>query len=90
MAGRLWAAKDKRALRKLYPAYKRKEVTRQQMKRVFGRSWDSISQKAGQLGLTGKTFNRFRLGFVGLIYVDIGIGTEVVELRHRDRTLEKI
>jgi hypothetical protein len=54
MAGRLWAVKDLRALKRLYPAFHREEVTREQMVRVFNRSWKAITQKASELGLAGK------------------------------------
>lgn len=54
MAGRLWAAKDEQALRKLYDAYMRHDISREQLCRALGRTYHSIMHKAGQLGLTGK------------------------------------
>ena len=54
MAGRLWVTKDEQALRKLYAAYMRGDIDRQQFCRAMGRSYHSIMHKAGQLGLTGK------------------------------------
>ena len=54
---RWWADKDKQALKKIYPAYLRGEVSRDELMKVFRRSFNSINYMAHQLGLTGKTFS---------------------------------
>jgi len=55
-----WSYQEIEALKKLYPLYIKKEITREQLLKVFTfRSFNSIQQKAGENNLTGNN-----IGFI--------------------------
>ena len=49
-----WTDREVKRLKKVYPAYRRGDVGRDDLVKLFRRTWEAIKRKACEQGLTGR------------------------------------
>jgi len=58
---RQWGNKETNILKKIYPFYLSKYVTRKEMEKIFNRSIISIQMKAFSLNISNKKFQKSKI-----------------------------
>ena len=52
MKGKKWAEEDEKMLKKVYPLYLQDLISKQELEKIFNKSYAAIEIKACRLGLT--------------------------------------